>query len=115
MSKLYNTEEYFVNNFKDYFYKLDCHLSSPKIKNISHSVPAIVKAENITTLDISKVFHNNSNLLNIESIKKKLWRFLNNPTFKGIDLFTFSPPNINYSIVISFLILTSTPSYYEMI
>lgn len=87
MSKLYNTEEYFVNNFKDYFSKLDYHLSLPKLNTISHFIPAIVSAENITTLDISKVFHSYSDILNIDSIKKKLWRFLNNPSFNGVDLF----------------------------
>ena len=87
MSKLYNTEDYFVNNFKEYFSKLDYHLSLPKLNTLSHFLPAIVKAENITTLDISKVFHNDSDMLNIDSIKKKLWRFLNNPNFSGIDLF----------------------------
>ena len=87
MSKLYNTNDYFVNSFKDYFSKLDYHLSLPKLNTLSSFIPAIVRAENITTLDISKTFHNNSLILNIESIKKKLWRFLNNPSFKGIDLF----------------------------
>jgi len=87
MYKVYNTEGYFVNNFKNYFSKLDYHLSLPKLNTLSHFLPAIIRAENITTLDISKVFHCDSFILNIESIKKKLWRFLNNPTFKGIDLF----------------------------
>ena len=87
MIKLYNTEDYFVNNFKNYFSKLDYHLSLPKLNILSHFIPAIVNAENITTLDISKVFNSNNDILNIDSIKKKLWRFLNNPTFKGIELF----------------------------
>ena len=87
MNILYNTEDYFVNNFKEYFSKLDYHLSLPKINTLAHFLPAIVNAENITTLDISKVFQNNSDLINIESIKKKLWRFLNNKSFHGIDLF----------------------------
>ena len=62
-------------------------MSVPKLKTLSHLLPAIVNAENITTLDISKVFHSDFSSLNLESIKKKLWRFFNNPSFHGVDLF----------------------------
>ena len=55
-------------------------------------------------------------------LRVKQLRLENNKTqeeiAKYLDLFTFSPPNIIFSIVISFLILMSTPSimrYYKYI
>lgn len=45
------------------FLKIDFHLSKPYSKIIPHIVTSIIKAENITTLDISKVFIDNSKAL----------------------------------------------------
>ena len=58
MIKLYNTEDYFVNNFKDYFSKLDYHLSLPKLNILSHLLPATVKVIGQYPTEINAIFSN---------------------------------------------------------
>ena len=95
MNKLYNTNFDIANNLKDFFNKIDFNLTKPQTKIIPHIISAIINSENVTTLDISKVFIDDSLLTNNDSIQKKLWRFFNNPKFNGIDFFNHS---INYII-----------------
>ena len=70
--------------------KLILNFTKPQIKIIPHIISSIVNAENITTLDISKCFIDDSFLTNQSSIEKKLWRFFNNPKFNGIAFFNSS-------------------------
>ena len=90
MNLLYNTNLDIANNLKNFFYNIDFHLSKPHLKIIPYILTSIINAENITTLDISKVFFDDSLLSNNDSIQKKLWRFFNNPRFNGIDFFNHS-------------------------
>ena len=94
MNKLYNTELDVVNGLKDFFTNIDFNLSKPQIKILPHILTSIIKAENITTADISKTFIDDSFLTNNESIQKKLWRFFNNPKFNGLDFFNASIKHI---------------------
>ena len=90
MNKLYNKETDIVKGLSDFFSKIDFHFTKPQIKIIPHIISSIVNAENITTLDISKCFIDDSFLTNQSSIEKKLWRFFNNPKFNGIAFFNSS-------------------------
>ena len=90
MNKLYNTELDVVNGLKDFFTNIDFNFSKPQIKILPHILTSIIKAENVTTADISKTFIDDSLLTNNESIQKKLWRFFNNPKFNGLDFFNAS-------------------------
>ena len=97
MNKLYNKETDIVKGLSDFFSKIDFHFTKPQIKIIPHIISSIVNAENITTLDISKCFIDDSFLTNQSSIEKKLWRFFNNPKFNGIAFFNSS---INILLII---------------
>lgn len=68
MNKLYNTELDIVNGLKDFFTNIDFNFSKPQIKFLPHILTSIIKAENVTTADISKTFIDNSFLTNNESI-----------------------------------------------
>lgn len=90
MSKLYNNESDIVKGLSDFFLNIDFHLSKPHLKIIPHILSSIINSENVTTLDLSKSFIDDSLLSNSDSIQKKLWRFFNNPLFNGIDFFNSS-------------------------
>ena len=94
MNKLYNTELDIVNALTDFFTNIDFNFSKPQIKILPHILTSIIKAENITTADISKTFIDDSFLTNNESIQKKLWRFFNNSRFNGLDFFNASIKHI---------------------
>lgn len=94
MNKLYNTELDVVNGLKDFFTNIDFNFSKPQIKILPHILTSIIKAENVTTADISITFIDNSFLTNNESIQKKLWRFFNNPRFNGLYFFNSSIKHI---------------------
>ena len=87
MNLLYNTNLDIANNLKYFFNNIDFSFSKPQLKIIPNILTSIINAENVTTLDISKVFVDDSFLSNNDSIQKKLWRFFNNPHFNGIDFF----------------------------
>ena len=95
MNKLYNNEMDIVKGLSSFFNKIDLKLSKPQKKIIPHIITSIINAENVTTLDISKCYIDNSFLSNQFSIEKKLWRFFNNKKFNGIIFFNSS---INYII-----------------
>ena len=95
MNILYNTNFDISNDLTNFFYNIDFPLSKPQLKILPNILSAIIIAENVTTLDISKVFVDSSFLSNHDSIQKKLWRFFNNPNFNGIDFFNHS---INFII-----------------
>ena len=78
MNKLYNKEMDIAIGLNDFFSHIDFKFSKPQIKIIPHIISSIVNAENITTLDISKCFIDDSFLTNQSSIENKLWRFFNN-------------------------------------
>ena len=61
---------------------------------VPHIITSIINAENVTTLDISKCYIDDSFLSNKSSIEKKLWRFFNNK-FNGIKFFNSSIKYIN--------------------
>ena len=92
MDKLYNTYEDISMGLKNFLIDVDYNLSKPKINTLTNIIVSMVKAENITTHDISKVFNKDiySNSFNLESIEKKIWRFLNNDNFNGIEFFNSS-------------------------
>lgn len=58
------------------------------MKIIPHIITSIIKAENITTLDISKCFFDNSILYNQSSVEKKLWRFFNTANLMALPFLT---------------------------
>jgi len=60
MNKLYNTELDIVNGLKNFFTNIDFNFSKPQIKILPHILSSIIKAENITTTDISKTFIDDS-------------------------------------------------------
>lgn len=64
MNKLYNKEIDIVKGLNDFFNKIDFHFSKPQIKIVPHIISSIINAENITTLDISKSFIDDSFLSN---------------------------------------------------
>lgn len=90
MNNLYNTEDVIVKGLIDFFGKIDLKFSKPQLKIIPHIISSIINSENITTLDISKSFIDDSFLSNQSSIVKKLWRFFNNYKFNGISFFNSS-------------------------
>lgn len=90
MYKLYNNEFDIVKGVNDFFDKLDFHLSKPQYKIIPHILTSIINVENVTTLDISKSYIDESFLTNNDSIQKKIWRFLNNDKFDGVAFFNAS-------------------------
>lgn len=75
---------------RDFFNNIDFIFTKPQLKIVPNILSAIINAENITNHDISKVFIDNSLLTNKDSIEKKIWRFLNNHRFNGIQLFNSS-------------------------
>lgn len=83
MSKLYNTENILVKELNKFFENLPCNIYKPQLKMLPHFLTSIIKAENITTLDISKVYVDSSFLTNNSSVQKKIWRFLNNSRFNA--------------------------------
>ena len=87
MNKLYNTESNIAKDLKDFFQNLDFNLYKPQAKMLPHLLTSIINSENITTLDISKIYIDDSLLTNNSSIQKKIWRFLNNPRFNGTALY----------------------------
>lgn len=68
MNKLYNTENDIVKGLIDFFNKIDFNFSKPQLKIIPHIISFIINSENITTLDISKSFIDNSLLFNQSSM-----------------------------------------------
>lgn len=90
MNKLYNNEVDIVKGLNNFFIKASLKISKPQMKIIPHIITSIIKTENITTLDISKCFFDNSILYNQSSVEKKLWRFFNNRKFNGITFFNES-------------------------
>ena len=90
MNKLYNKEVDIVKGLNNFFIKFFLKISKPQMKIIPHIITSIIKTENITTLDISKCFFDNSILYNQSSVEKKLWRFFNNRKFNGITFFNES-------------------------
>lgn len=90
MNTLYNTENDIVKGLTDFFLSIPFSFTKPQLKILPHIISAIINAENITTLDISKSFIDSSLLSNDDSIQKKLWRFFNNSKFNGIDFFNAS-------------------------
>ena len=88
--RLYNNELDIVKGLNEFFCKIDYSFTKPQRKIIPHIISSIINAENITTLDISKSFIDDSLLSNQSSIEKKLWRFFNNPKFNGISFFNNS-------------------------
>ena len=69
-----------------FFKNINFKFSKPKAKIVSHIITSIINAENVTTLDISKYYIDDSFLSNKSSVEKKLWRFSNNK-FNGIKSF----------------------------
>lgn len=90
MIKLYNSERVIVKGLNDFFNNINFNLSKPQKKIIPHIITSIINAENVTTLDISKCFIDDSFLSNQASIEKKLWRFFNSNKFNGIEFFNSS-------------------------
>lgn len=76
MNKLYNTENDIVKGLIDFFNKIDFNFSKPQLKIIPHIISSIINSENITTLDISKSFIDDSLLSNQSSIEKNSGDFL---------------------------------------
>lgn len=70
MNSLYNTNLDIANNLKQFFNNIDFNFSKPQLKIIPYILTSIINAENITTLDISKVFFDDSLLSNNDSIQK---------------------------------------------
>lgn len=87
MNKLYNTEEDIVKEIIYHINKIDMKFSKPQLKVLPHILVSIIKSENITACDISKNYIDDSLLTNDSSIQKKIWRFLNNPKFDGMNFF----------------------------
>lgn len=85
MNKLHNTKMVVVKGLSDFFENINFKLSKPQAKMVPHIITSIINAENVTTLDISKCYIDNSFLSNQSSIEKKLWRFFNNKKFNGIN------------------------------
>ena len=75
MNKLYNKKMDIAIGLNDFFSQIDFHFTKPQIKIIPHIISSIVNAENITTLDISKCFIDDSFLTNQSSIEKKYGGF----------------------------------------
>lgn len=98
MFKLYNNECDIVKGLSDFFLNINFSFSKPQLKIIPHILSSIINSENITTLDLSKSFIDDSLLTNSDSIQKKLWRFFNNPLFNGIDFFNSSIKYILHNI-----------------
>ena len=90
MNKLYNNEMDIVKGLSDFFENIGFKLSRPQAKIVPHIITSIINAENVTTLDISKCYIDDSFLSNQSSIEKKLWRFFNNNKFNGIEFFNSS-------------------------
>ena len=90
MNKLYNNEMVVVKGLSDFFENIGFKLSRPQAKIVPHIITSIINAENVTTLDISKCYIDDSFLSNQSSIEKKLWRFFNNNKFNGIEFFNSS-------------------------
>ena len=90
MNKLYNNEMVVVKGLSDFFENIGFKLSKPQAKIVPHIITSIINAENVTTLDISKCYIDDSFLSNQSSIEKKLWRFFNNNKFNGIEFFNSS-------------------------
>ena len=76
MNKLYNTENDIVKGLIDFFYKIDFNFSKPQLKIIPHIISSIINSENITTLDISKSFIDDSLFLINLLLKKNFGDFL---------------------------------------
>ena len=87
MNKLYNTESNIAKDLQDFFQNLDFNLHKPQAKMLPHLLTSIINAENITTLDISKIYIDDSLLTNNSSIQKKIWRFLNTSRFNGTSFY----------------------------
>lgn len=88
MNKLYNKEVDIVKGLNNFFIKFFLKISKPQMKIIPHIITSIIKTENITTLDISKCFFDNSILYNQSSVEKKLWRFFNNANLMALPFLT---------------------------
>ena len=72
MNKLYNTEMVVVKGLSDFFESIDFKFSKPQTKMVPRIITSIINAENVTTLDISKCYIDDSFLSNQSSIEKKL-------------------------------------------
>lgn len=89
MNKLYNTYEDVSIGLKEFFNKIDYKIYKPQLNTLTNILISIVNTEDITTHDISKAFNKDiyNDSFNLESVEKKIWRFLNNDGFEGIELF----------------------------
>ena len=90
MIKLYNDKSVIVKDLLKFIDNIDFNLTKPQLKLLSNLLSSIILSENITTADISKVYIDDSFLTNNESIQKKIWGFLNNSKFNGIDFYNAS-------------------------
>ena len=70
MYKLYNNECDIVKGLSDFFLNVNFSFSKPQFKIIPHILSSIINSENITTLDLSKSFIDDSLLTNSDSIQK---------------------------------------------
>ena len=86
MNKLYNNEMDIVKGLSSFFENISFKLSKPQAKMVPHIITSIINAENVTTLDISKCYIDDSFLSNQSSTKKKLWRFFNNNKFNDFPI-----------------------------
>ena len=87
MIQLYNTNHDIVNSLANFLQNIDYFMSKPIINNIANILPAIIEAENITELDLSKCLHSSSGSFNLESFQKKVWRLLNNKNLSAYNLY----------------------------
>ena len=90
MIKLYNDKNIIVKDLLKFIDNIDFNLTKPQLKLLPNLLSSIILSENITTADISKVYIDDSFLTNNDSIQKKIWRFLNNSKFNGIDFYNAS-------------------------
>lgn len=87
MNKLYNNNIDIVNSLTDFLQNINYKLSKPLINNIASILPAIITAENITSLDLSKNLKFLNDSVNLESLEKKVWRLLNNKHLDSFNLY----------------------------
>ncbi len=76
MNKLYNKEFDIVKELLEFFNKINFSFTKPQLKVLPHILSSIINSENITTLDISKSYIDDSLLSNQSSIEKNYGDFL---------------------------------------
>ena len=74
MNIVYNSYDEIASKLEDFLINLDYKLSKPKIKTMINIIISMIKTEDITTHDISKVFNTDiyNDTFNLESIEKKV-------------------------------------------